>query len=207
MGLLDLVRITQSGDRCLLGSFRGIPLSSLKRDAKMKTKDLKQSNASRSQKWLHRPRRRHDPRVARPPSLFIDLVWLRRITLVEQAAAEGGLATRCLCSTCQFSIRQAVGNASSIRIHSARMFGYEKNNIFSVLSQSRRRARNVRLVHCSSKQLRTWLSYACWLYRAKKDSLSQAASAASNLRYEPAARIARRFANLAAKAIAPFSKF
>jgi hypothetical protein len=74
------------------------------------------------------------------------------------------------------------------------MFGYEKNNIFSVLSQSRRRARNV-------------VSYACWLYRAKKDSLSQVASAASNLRYELAARIARRFTNFAAKAIAPFDKF
>ena len=53
----------------------------------------------------------------------------------------------------------------------------------------------------------TWLSYAAWLYRPKKDSLSQAASAASNLRYELAARIARRFANFAAKAIAPFCKF
>jgi hypothetical protein len=52
----------------------------------------------------------------------------------------------------------------------------------------------------------TSLRYACWLYRAKKDSLSQAASAASNLRYELAARIARRFANFAAKAIAPFDK-
>jgi hypothetical protein len=44
-------------------------------------------------------------------------------------------------------------------------------------------------------------------YQAKENSLSQAASVASNLRYEPAARIARRFANLAAKAIAPFGKF
>jgi hypothetical protein len=35
-----------------------------------------------------------------------------------------------------------------------------------------------RLVHRSSKKRRTWLGYACWLYRAKKDSLSQAASAA-----------------------------
>ena len=48
MELLDLVRITQSGDRCLVGPFRGIPVSSLNRDAKMKTKDLKQSNASGS---------------------------------------------------------------------------------------------------------------------------------------------------------------
>jgi hypothetical protein len=59
----------------------------------------------------------------------------------------------------------------------------------------------------SSKKRRTWLSYVCWLYRTKKDSLLQAASAASNLRYELAARIARRFANFAAKAIAPFGKF
>jgi predicted HTH domain antitoxin len=59
----------------------------------------------------------------------------------------------------------------------------------------------------SSKKRRTWLSYACWLYQAKKDSLSQAASAASELRYELAARIARTFANFAAKAIAPFGKF
>ena len=114
--------------------------------------------------------------------------------------------TRCSCSICRSSIRQRFGNASSIRFRSARMFGHEKNNIFSVLSQSWRRARNVRLVHCSSKKRRTWLSYACWLYRAKKDSLSQAASAASELRYELAARIARRFANFAAKAIAPFGK-
>jgi len=54
---------------------------------------------------------------------------------------------------------------------------------------------------------RTWWGYAWRLYRAKKDSLSQASSAASNLRYELAARIARTFANLAAKAIAPFGKF
>ncbi len=114
---------------------------------------------------------------------------------------------RCSCSTCRSSIWQRVGNASSIRFHSARTFGYETNNIFSVLSQSRRRARNVRLVHCSSKKLRTWLGYACRLYRAKKDSLSQAASAASNLRYELAARIARTFANFAAKPIARFGKF
>jgi len=87
------------------------------------------------------------------------------------------------------------------------MFGYEKNNIFRVLSQSRRRARNVRLVHCSSKKLRTWFGYACRLYRAKKDSLSQATSAASELRYELAARIARTFANFAAKPIARFGKF
>ena len=114
---------------------------------------------------------------------------------------------RCSCSTCQFSIPQTVGNASSIRFRSARMFGHEENNIFSVLSQSPRRVRNVRLVHSSSKKRRTWLVYACWLYRAKKDTLSQAASAASNLRYELAARIARRFANFAAKAIAAFGNF
>jgi hypothetical protein len=70
MGLLDLVRITQSGDWCLVGSFRGIPLSSLKRDAKMKTKDLKQSNASRSQKWFHRPCRWHDPMLVFNMSVF-----------------------------------------------------------------------------------------------------------------------------------------
>jgi hypothetical protein len=70
MELLDLVRITQSRDRGLVGSFRGIPLSSLKRDAKMKTKDLKQCNASRSQKWLHRRRRRHDPMLVFNISVF-----------------------------------------------------------------------------------------------------------------------------------------
>ena len=36
----------------------------------MKTKDLKQSNASRSQKWLHRPRRRHDPMLVFNMSIF-----------------------------------------------------------------------------------------------------------------------------------------
>ena len=99
------------------------------------------------------------------------------------------------------------GGAHQFVSFDEQLFGYEKNNIFSVFSQSPRRARNVRVVHCSSKKRRTWLTYACWLYQAKKDSLSQAASAASNLRYELAARIARRFANFAAKAIAPFGKF
>jgi hypothetical protein len=64
-----------------------------------------------------------------------------------------------------------------------------------------------RLVHCSSKKRSAWFSYTCWLYRAKKNTLSLAARAALNLRYELAARIAGRFANLAAKAIAPFGKF
>ena len=36
----------------------------------MKTKDLKQPNASRSQKWLHRPRRRHDPMLVFNMSVF-----------------------------------------------------------------------------------------------------------------------------------------
>ena len=36
----------------------------------MKTKDLKQSNASRSQKWFHRPRRRHDPMLVFNMSVF-----------------------------------------------------------------------------------------------------------------------------------------
>jgi hypothetical protein len=134
----------------------------------------------------------HDPTPARLKNGFTDDV---------------AGTTRCSCSTCRSLIRQKFGNASSIRFHSARTFGYETNNIFSVLSQSRRRARNVRLVHCSSKKLRTWFGYACRLYRAKKDSLSQAASAASNSRYELAARIAQTFANLAAKVIAPFGKF
>ena len=157
MELLDFVRITQSGDRCLVGTFRGIPLSSLKRDAKMKTKDLKQSNATRSQKWFHRPGRRHDPMLVFNMSIF------------NSANSR----------ECIFNSLPQRGNV-----------WYEKNNIFSVLSQSRRRARNVRLVHCGSKKRRTWLGYACRLYRAKKDSLSRATSAASELRYELAARIA-----------------
>jgi hypothetical protein len=36
----------------------------------MKTKDLKQSDASRSQKRFHRPRRRHDPLLVFNMSLF-----------------------------------------------------------------------------------------------------------------------------------------
>jgi hypothetical protein len=70
MELFDLVRITQSGDWCLVGPFRSIPVSSLNRGAKMKTRDLKQSNASRSQKWFHRPRRLHDPMLVFNMSLF-----------------------------------------------------------------------------------------------------------------------------------------
>jgi hypothetical protein len=41
------------------------------------------------------------------------------------------------------------------------------------------------------------LSYACWLYRIKKNTLSQARSAAADLRYESGARIAQRFASFA----------
>src|SRR4029453_16800258 len=48
---------------------------------------------------------------------------------------------RCSCSTCRSSIWQRVGNASSIRFHSVGSVWYEKNNIFSVLSQSRRGGR------------------------------------------------------------------
>jgi hypothetical protein len=70
MGLLDLVRIAQSRDRRLVGHFRSIPVSSLKGDANMKTKDLKQSTASRSQKRFHRPRRRHDPMLVFNMSVF-----------------------------------------------------------------------------------------------------------------------------------------
>ena len=69
-GLLDLVRITQSRDRYLVGSFRGIPLSSLKRDATMKTKNLKQSNATRSQRLVSPTRRRHDPMLVFNMSIF-----------------------------------------------------------------------------------------------------------------------------------------
>jgi hypothetical protein len=61
MGLIDLVRITQSRDWCLVGSFRSIPPSSLKGDAKVKTKDLERIERSISQKCFHRPRRWHDP--------------------------------------------------------------------------------------------------------------------------------------------------
>jgi hypothetical protein len=70
MGLLDLVRIAQSRDRRLVGPFRSIPVSSLKGEANMKPKDLKQSNASRSQKRFHRPRRRHDPMLVFNMSVF-----------------------------------------------------------------------------------------------------------------------------------------
>ena len=36
----------------------------------MKTKNLKQSNATRSQKRFHRPRRRHDPMLVFNMSVF-----------------------------------------------------------------------------------------------------------------------------------------
>jgi hypothetical protein len=70
MGFLDLVRIPQSRDRYRVGPFRGIPVSSLKGDAKMKTKDLKQPNARGSQKRFYRPRRRHDPMLVFNMSVF-----------------------------------------------------------------------------------------------------------------------------------------
>jgi hypothetical protein len=70
MGLLDLVRIPQSRDRYPFGPFRGIPVSSLKGDAKMKTKDLKQPNASRTRKGFYRPRRRHEPLLVFNMSVF-----------------------------------------------------------------------------------------------------------------------------------------
>jgi hypothetical protein len=100
----------------------------------MKTKGLKQPNARRSQKGFYRPRRRHDPREARPEgSQFRGTGWIAQlvhrlgltpgITLVERAAAEGAPAIRCSSSTCRSSIRQRFGNASSIRFRSARMSG------------------------------------------------------------------------------------
>ena len=46
----------------------------------MKTKDLKQSNASGSQKRFHRPRRWHDPREARPEgSQFRGTGWIAQL--------------------------------------------------------------------------------------------------------------------------------
>ena len=46
----------------------------------MKTKDLKQSNTSRSQKWFHRPPGRHDPREARPEgSQFRGTGWIAQL--------------------------------------------------------------------------------------------------------------------------------
>jgi hypothetical protein len=46
----------------------------------MKTKDLKQSNASGSQKRFHRPRRRYDPREARPEgSQFRRTDWIAQL--------------------------------------------------------------------------------------------------------------------------------
>jgi hypothetical protein len=87
----------------------------------MKAKNLKQSDASGSQKRFHRPRRRHDPMLVFNMSVF-NLAKSRE---------------------CIFNSLPPRGNV-----------WYEKNNIFSVLSQSRRRARNVRPVHCSSKKRR-----------------------------------------------------
>ena len=94
----------------------------------MKTKDLKQSNA-------------------------------REISKMDFTDHVAG-TTRCSCSTCQSSIRQTVGNASSIRFRSARMFGHEKNNTFSVLSKSWRRRSSLmgqfrqheRRSHCTATQ-------------------------------------------------------
>src|SRR4030095_4151471 len=58
----------------------GIPVSSLKEDAKMKTKDLKQPNACRSQKRFYPPCRRHDPREARPEgSQFRGTGWIAQL--------------------------------------------------------------------------------------------------------------------------------
>ena len=96
MELFYLVRIAESRDRCLAGSFWGVPLSSLKRDAKMKTKDLKQSNAKRSQKCFHRSRRRHDPMLVFNISVFNSLperekcLVMKRTTLLAFILSSGG---------------------------------------------------------------------------------------------------------------------
>ena len=134
MGFLDLVRIPQSRDRYRVGPFRSIPVSSLKGDAKMKTRDLKQPNASISQNDFIEPRRRHDPREARPEgSQFRGTGWIAQlvhrlgltpgITLVERAAAEGAPAIRCWSSTCRSLTLIAVGIGSSICFRSARTSG------------------------------------------------------------------------------------
>jgi hypothetical protein len=70
---------------------------------------------------------------------------------------------------------------SSVRFCSVRMSGHEKSNYAGL--------------------------YARQAYQTKKDSLSQPATAARNLRYETDATIAQRFANFAAKASPAFGKF
>ena len=57
------------------------------------------------------------------------------------------------------------------------------------------------------RQRRLCRLYARQAYQTKKDSLSQPATAARNLRYETDATIARRFANFAAKASPAFGVF
>jgi nucleotide-binding universal stress UspA family protein len=70
---------------------------------------------------------------------------------------------------------------SSVPFCSVRMSGHEKSNYAGL--------------------------YARQAYQTKKDSLSQPATAARNLRYETDATIAQRFANFAAKASPAFGKF
>ena len=85
MGFLDLVRIPQSRDRYRVGPFRSIPVFSLKGDAKMKTKDLKQPNASISQNDFIEPRCRHDPMLVLNMSIFnSDRGWNRIFNLLSQ---------------------------------------------------------------------------------------------------------------------------
>src|SRR6266446_10843059 len=64
VGLLALVRATQSADRHLVRHPWSIPPLPLKADTKMKTTNLKQTSVTKPRKWFGRRRRCHDPREA-----------------------------------------------------------------------------------------------------------------------------------------------
>jgi len=61
--------------------------------------------------------------LAGSPSLFIDLVWLQRVTVVEQAAAEGGLAIRGSFSTCPLLPSTASHSLASTGLPAMRTYG------------------------------------------------------------------------------------
>jgi hypothetical protein len=57
------------------------------------------------------------------PSLFIDLVWLQRVTVNEQAAAEGGLAIRGSFSICPLLPSTASRFMASTGLPARRTYG------------------------------------------------------------------------------------
>ena len=146
MELLDLVRITQSGDRCLVGPFRAH--SSFFAEARRKDEN-KRSQTIAVTGRDGSPSRPSTPE--RPPAHDGLVAPYQKMASPTTSPARPDARVQ------HVDLQFGKGSGMHLQFASTarECLVMKQNNIFSVFSQSQRRARNVRLVHCSSKKRRT----------------------------------------------------